>query len=119
MSYNVYIEIDTGSPDGLTMVEEVGNYTSNVSGMWTHALTRTPLDELRGRQRLRDLKGVNCADAIPCLTRAVEHMTDHPEEYKSMEPDNGWGDYAGALAYLKALLDACRRHPKASIDVTY
>jgi hypothetical protein len=37
MSYDTYIEVDTGGPE--PMSEWIGNYTSNVSGMWSKSLT--------------------------------------------------------------------------------
>lgn len=35
------------------------------------------------------------------------------------DPDNGWGDYKGALEYLEKLLTACKNHPRATIRVSW
>jgi hypothetical protein len=36
-----------------------------------------------------------------------------------MNPANGWGDYDGALEYLRDLLIACAAHPKAEIHISH
>lgn len=107
MSHDLYLLIDTGG-EQLTCVSELGNYTSNVSGMWAEALG----------YRLAELDGRNAADAIPDLTRAVKRMEADRATYEAMNPSNGWGSYAGALAYLRRLLEGCTDHPKAQISVS-
>jgi len=108
LSYDVYLEIDTGG-DCLATVAEIGNYTSNVSGMWAHALGCS----------LGTLDRMAATDAIPLLESAVAHMATHPEPYRAMEPDNGWGTYDGALGYLHKLLADCREHPKTTLRVSH
>jgi hypothetical protein len=95
-------------------VFEVGNYTSNVSEMWRKAL------EYAGHEGgLVSLHGV-VADPIhrDVLQEAVRHMRKFPDEFRAMEPENRWGDYDGALAYLEKLLLGCRLHPLAIISVS-
>lgn len=108
MSYDLYLLIDTGG-EHLTCVVELGNYTSNVGGMWAEALG----------YRLGDLDGRNAADVIPDVTRAVKCMEADPAKYEAMNPDNGWGSYSGALAYLRSLLEGCIEHPKTQISVSH
>lgn len=107
MSHNLYLLIDTGG-EGLTCVVSLGDYTSNVSGMWTDALGC----------RLSDLDGRQAADAIPDLSRAVQRMEADPAKYEAMNPPGGWGNYAGALGYLRGLLEGCTEHPKTQISVS-
>lgn len=107
MSYDLYLRIDTGGEDPACVLA-VGNYTSNVSGMWAESLGY-PLADLDGRL---------AADAIPDLEAAVARMEADPDTYRAMEPANGWGDYRGALGYLRDLLDGCAEHPKTTIDIS-
>ena len=107
MSYDLYLRIDTGGEEPAT-VHSVGNYTSNVSGMWSQALGY-PLADLDGR--LADA-------AIPDLRRAAWNMANNPDVYRAMEPGNGWGSYEGARDYLVSLLGACLEHPKTIIGVS-
>lgn len=89
-------------------VFDVGNYTSNVSGMWTKALGFP----------LRSLKGKRASEVLPELNRAVSHMVNNREEYIPMNPPNGWGDYEGALEYLRKLRDGCAANPDAEIHIS-
>lgn len=107
MSYDLDLRIDTGGEHPVT-VHDVGNYTSNVSGMWTKALG-FPLADLDGRL---------AADAIPDLRRAAWAMANNPDTYRAMNPENGWGDYEGARDYLVQLLEGCLAHPKTTIGVS-
>lgn len=108
MSYDIYLQIDTGAEDPTT-VYEVGNYTTNVSGMWALALG----------YRLYEVSGRNAGETVPDLDRAIAAMQADPATYQAMNPDNGWGDYSGALEYLRSLRDACVRHPKTQIRVSH
>ncbi|MGW5711622.1 hypothetical protein ACWF8U_20480 [Streptomyces olivaceus] len=112
MSYDVslWTTVDTGDPDALTVcVADVGNYTSNVSRMWTDALGH-PLGELHDR---------TAGDCIEALKDAVTALEAEPARFTELEPANGWGTYEGALDYLRCLRDACRVHPKAVIYVSH
>lgn len=109
MSYDIYLQIDTGGPEPADVCD-VGNYTSNVSPMWRLALGHS----------LADLHGRQCVDCIPALTAAVDHMRDPANlaTYEAMNPSNGWGKHDSATEYLARLLEACRKHPQASIYVS-
>ncbi|MFD3777331.1 hypothetical protein [Streptomyces sp. NPDC058612] len=112
MSYDVslYLSVDTGGPEPLEVcVADIGNYTVNVARMWTDALGHS----------LGDLKEENAGDSLPVLTAAVDTLLAHPERYRAMEPSNGWGDYEGAVSYLRSLRDACLVHPKATIRISH
>ncbi len=109
MSYTTYMEIDTGGREMAT-VREIGNMTSNVSGMWTKALGF----------HLCEMQGWAGSECIPHLERALQRMDDPVtlHEYIAKSPSNGWGSPAGARGYLQEILDACRAHPKASLLIS-
>lgn len=108
MSYDVYLEIDTGARD-LTMVHEVGNYTSNVSPMWTRALG----------QPLFELHGMGAAEAVALLDAGIAAMEADPDGFRELGPANGWGRHEGALDYLRELRAGCVEHPKTVIRVSH
>lgn len=109
MSYDGWLQIDTGGGEMVDVVE-LGNYTSNCAPMWGHAL------EMAGEDiRLSDTEGRTGAEVLPLLTKAVQHMTDNPDVYKAMNPTNGWGDYESATEYLRNIAQECGRHPKARL----
>lgn len=107
MSYAIWLEIDTGTGEPQTVVE-LGDYTSNVGPMWCEAL---------GGKLLREYKSAPCSEAVGPLAEAVKRMEADPDKYREMEPGNGWGDYEGALAYLRRLAEACATHPKCTIAI--
>lgn len=113
MSIDIYLEIDTGHPDGPVDVVDVGNYTHNCQPMWTHALESTGAEITR----LCQFDEMSAYDAYPMLQRAYNHMKkpENEETYKAMNPPNGWGEYHSALDYLRRFTEACGDHPKCTI----
>lgn len=112
MSYDIslYMTVDTGGSQPVEIcLADIGNYTSNVSRMWHEALGH----------RLADLDGRRAWNVTTDLQRAVLDMEMHPSVYRAMNPPNGWGDYDGALDYLRRLRDACIAHPKATIHISH
>lgn len=111
MSYDVYLmaSVDTGATTGPLQitVEEIGNYTFNVGGMWRKALGCS----------LMELNDQKAGDVLPILDKAVAEMESNRAEYEAMNPPNGWGNYVGALNFLRRLQSGCRYHPKAKIVV--
>lgn len=110
MSWDTYLAIDTGG-DEPAIVVDVGNYTYNVSPMY-----RKALKEVEGG--FSGLNGFSAEKAAPLIELAISRMIVSPETYREMEPDNKWGNYEGAIRYLRDLLDACKKHPKAFIEIT-
>ena len=110
MSYWTTMEMDTGGEE-IATVCEMGNMTSNVSRMWTKALGHT----------LASMHGWQGHECIPHLNRAIKSMTEPAlaSDYLALNPPNGWGDVAGARAYLLGILLGCRAHPNASLRVSH
>jgi hypothetical protein len=44
-------------------------------------------------------------------------MEADPEKYRAMNPENRWGDYEGAMGYLRRLAEACAANPRCVIGV--
>lgn len=107
MSYSVWLEIDTGSDEPQTVIE-IGNYTTNVGPMWCDAL---------GGKLLREYADAPCSEAAGPLADAVKRMEADPDKYREMNPPNGWGDYEGALGFLRRIAEACASHPKCTIGI--
>lgn len=105
MSYDVTFGYPKNYPE-----ETWRNYTSNVAPMWRDALG----DDLGG---LIDTLGNRNADLIPFLELGVAQMETYPDRYRAMNPANEWGDYSGALAYLRWMLEMCRAVPDGNVSV--
>ena len=75
------------------------NYTFNVAEMYQLAF-----DSEEGIKYLND---ETCGNAIIYLKDAINAMKEYKGKFLPLEPNNGWGDYEGALSVLEDLLIAC------------
>lgn len=107
MSWDTYLVIDTGGEE-LAEVADLGNYTYNVAPMYY---------DVFGNLGLRLLDGLLAKNAIPILKIAINELESNPSKYRAMEPENEWGNYEGAVRYLKVILRGCMKHPKATIHI--
>ncbi len=105
MSYDVWLEVDTGGPEPVEVWER--NHTSNTAGMWRGA--GLDLGGCDGRQAAQVVEGV---------AAAVEVMERDPERFRAMNPPNGWGSYESCLAFLTAIRDACVAHPATTVRIS-
>ncbi len=110
MSYDVYLEIDTGNGN-MAEVYWV-NMTSNVAPMWRLEM---------GPDAIRGLHGRLAGDCIDELVVGLAHMQNEQNRphYEALNPSNGWGNYEGATQFVADLLAACRAHPNCVIRVWY
>jgi hypothetical protein len=93
-----------------------GNYTSNVSPMWTRCLTAA-LGSVEPVS-LGGLAGQRCGDIAPLLRLAVEWGVEHIAELREINPDNGWGNAEGAVTYLWDIQRFCEAHPKCDLYIS-
>lgn len=109
MSYDVSLVINTGKIEH--EVVDCGNYTSNVYKMYRKAF--------KSENGIKELIDKKADYATIILPDVIKDMEDNAEEYKALNPSNGWGDYEGALAYLKTILKWCIIHPNCTIKISY
>ena len=107
MSYDVNLMINTGIEEH--EVVDCGNYTYNVSAMYYKAF--------RG-DGLKTIDGMKAGDAISFLKEAIIYFIEHEDELKLLNPENGWGDYEGALRYLQNILVECKLHPACTVRIS-
>ena len=95
----------------LEKTEEVfeSNMTHNVTDMWRKAGCYDAL-------YMSD--GIEASNVIPFLEKAIERMKLEPDEYKKLNPKNGWGDYETALKFLKEVLEGCYANEHAIIRIS-
>lgn len=105
MSWDAYMQIDTGSEYPAT-VEEIRNVTYN-NGAIFKALGAYP----------KDLEGKLGVDAAKIITSAIEEASkpEREAELLKLAPENGWGGLDDVKDFLGKALEACRKHPKAFI----
>ncbi len=66
---------------------------------------------------MRDFNNMPCAKAAPKLAAAVATMEATPGEFKKLNPENGWGDYDGALRTLREMANWCASYPDGALGV--
>ncbi len=85
------------------------NITHNVAAMWRMAGVY---------DALYNSEGEPCRKIEAILRVGINDMLNRPNEYKALNPSNGWGNYEGALAYLQAVYLACKENPEGIIRVS-
>lgn len=106
MSYDVWLEVDTG-----------GEHPHRISEYFEPTYNLAPMFALALGIGLRDLTGKTGAEAQPILRRGIAAMEADPAPFEALNPSNGWGSYAGALKFLKLFLAECEAHPKAVVHI--
>lgn len=114
MSYDIWV--------GRT--DDPGNITYNVDAMFALALgepdegVRNGGDVVFHRKdpALKRFIDRPASEAIDPLRAAVSRMETDPEAYRVLNPSNGWGDYDGALDYLRRFLSACEEQPDRLVE---
>jgi hypothetical protein len=110
MSLDVFLTgVDLADGEDEEAILFRSNYTHNVCSMWIKAGVF---------EALYESQGVVASELVEILERGVAHMEANPEEYKPLNPPNGWGCYERALAFLREYMEACRAHPKARVYIS-
>ena len=108
MSYDIYLEVDAGGPEPVEAFWI--NYTSNCAPMWRKAMPDT--DGLAG---MGDFPG-NVAAAY--VEAGIARMEAAPDEYRALNPDNGWGNFDSQLKMLRQFAEAGRKYPLAKVRIS-
>ncbi len=97
----------------ITTIQEIeiysNNVTYNLSDMYYKAI-----DKEKGYYKLHEME---CKDALPIIKNAIKDLEAKPDEYKKLNPKNGWGTYEGLLRGLKDLEFIAAENPDAIIEV--
>lgn len=98
-----------GEEDVYFELDSLLNCTHNLTPMWEKAGIYDSL-----------YNSDNCVakDIVYSLEAGLKAMEDSPEEYKKLNPSNGWGSYEGAIRFLKNVLHECKKRPLAIIRVS-
>ena len=113
MSLDVRLEVrvDVGGkePHVFTLFE--ANTTHNLNtmaeaaGIYRHVWRPEELPEIK-----------TAGDLIQPLRDGIRKMEDDPRKFIALNPENGWGNYADFLQWLRRYVEACIEFPKATIS---
>ena len=104
---SIFVDVGTEEPYEVNLYDD--NITSNLNPMWRQA----------GVYDALHLDGKIAQEILPVLRQGLADMQAKPEVYKALNPENGWGDYEGAIDFLQNLIAACQKFPKACVFVNY
>ena len=120
MSFDVYLEIDTGAEEH-TSVFWV-NYTSNMDYAIRHSgidMWAKSDDSMMTGDGLYILHGASAEHAIEPLEACIFQIERDAPMLREREPKNGWGHVDTLLRdFLRPILEACKKHPKTTIRVS-
>lgn len=110
MSYD--IDILTEDVDGNKFtVEVVSGHTWNLAPMWRKALPSI-------KSSVYELDGRKCLDVMGQIISGHGDALEKPDEYKALNPPNGWGDYKGFLEVYTRFMELCIKHPSGTIRIS-
>lgn len=52
---------------------------------------------------------------VKLLENGLLKLLAHPAKFKEYNPENGWGDYDGLVAFLVKYIQACNTYPNAEV----
>lgn len=108
MSLDFYI-VDEGKASGKEIELFSKNITHNISPMWRKAEIFDELYESDGKQP---------KEIVEQLEQGLFMMQINSEDYKLLNPKNGWGNYEYAIKFLSQVIEACKLYPEAKIKIS-
>ena len=107
MSLDIWLSFESKHGTGGSTAFD-GNYTHNVTPMWSKAGVYDALYNSSGKK---------AKEILPELVNGILGMRNNPDEYKKLNPDNGWGDYDSALKFLRNFAKSCNEYPETIIGI--
>ncbi len=97
----------------ITAKRETEIYESNV----TYNLSKMYYKCIDKEKGFKKLDGMNCKKALPIINNAIQDMLNNADEYRKLNPENGWGSYEGLLKTLQDMRNCCESNPDGTINV--
>jgi hypothetical protein len=106
MSWDLDIEVT--DIDGNThRFEVIDSQTYNLTPMWSKALAFLDVT--------RDFDEKFCSDISAALKVGLIDIMENWDEYRKLEPDNGWGDLDGFFRAYVELTRNCLKYPSGKL----
>jgi len=86
------------------------NITYNLADMYYKCI-----DKEKG---FKKLDGMNCKEALSIINNAIQDMLNNADDYRELNPKNGWGSYEGLLKALQEMRNCCENNPDGIIDIS-
>ena len=86
------------------------NITYNLAPMYYKCI-----DKEKG---LKKLDNMSCKEALPIINNAITDLLNNADEYRKLNPENGWGSYEGLLSKLQEIRNCCENNSDGIINVS-
>lgn len=70
------------------------------------------------RYEIEESTEVFAKDLIEPLREGLHKLKLDPDNYKMLNPDNGWGTYEGLVQFVENYLNACYKYPNSKVKVS-
>ncbi len=111
LDVTLYMDVDTGGKDLYRVELFEANITHNLNEM------AQAVGIYKYLWRPEEVNCIIAKDIIDELSSGLKELKEFPTKYKQYDADNGWGVYDGFVLWLEKYLNACKKHPKAIIEV--
>jgi len=100
----------------LMVVQPCEVFTANI----THNLNRMAKEAgiYQHLWRPEELGITKAAELVTPLAEGLARLKQAPEKYKTLNPENGWGNYECLVEFVKKYLQACIDNPSADVEVS-
>ena len=108
----LYINVDIGGEEK----EQIELFSANI----THNLGRMAdvVGIYKHLWRPEEIGIEQAKDLINALRIGLNRLKEKPKQYKKYDDPNGWGTYSVFVNFVERYLKACKRYPKAMIEVS-
>lgn len=102
------LDIVTHDVDNNSVTHEVVcDQTYNLAPMWLKALPFLLCTA--------DLGGRNCRDLLPNLRAGLLHIIENEDDYRKLNPANGWGDFDGFFEIYLRFVRMAHQYPSGKV----
>jgi len=116
MSLDVYLtmELDTGGEVPYVVELFESNITHNLNVM-AQAVSE---DFYKALWRPEEIGIKTASQLTPILEQGLGVLISDPVKFKKYDPDNGWGSYETLIGFVVQYIQACKEHPKTTVNVS-
>ena len=82
------------------------NEMADLAGVYQHLWRPEELGITKAKQLIEPLRA------------GLVVLQNDPEQFKKLNPSNGWGSYEGLVAFVAAYVSACEEYPEADVSVS-
>jgi hypothetical protein len=61
---------------------------------------------------------VVASELVPVIEKGLKDLKKRPYYFRKFDSPNGWGTYDSFVRFVERYLEACKKHPKAKVEVS-